>query len=423
VLLEATRQDALKYLVLFSSIAARMGNNGQVDYAMANEVLNKTAQQESLTRPDCKVVSINWGPWDGGMVCSALKRKFEKSGIELIPRDAGAMCMIYEMQGDKNSPVEVVIGANIVAEQAEISTQVSCVTQNPDPEVKTKEKLSLTLNREIDVERYPILEAHILDGKPVVPFALISEWLGHGALHENPGLLLHGLDDMRIFQGIKLDESKKLIRLFAGKPRKKGSLFEVDVEIRDGIQADADLIHSRATAILAGGLEAPPEFNTAEEIGSKPYTRSMDEVYEKILFHGFDLRGIREISGYSSQGMVARIAAAPSPSKWMKEPLRSRWIGDPLVLDSAFQMAILWCFEETSVVSLPTYSASYRQYRSSFPAEGVTAVLEVDEVTRHKMKGNFTFLDSQGEVVAQVTGYEAVMDASLSKAFKTRHAA
>ena len=114
VLLKATKQDALNYLVLFSSVTARMGNYGQVDYAMANEVLNKIAQQEATTRPGCKVISINWGPWNGGMVCSALKRKFEKSGIALIPMDAGAMCMIHEMQGDKYASVEVVIGANIM---------------------------------------------------------------------------------------------------------------------------------------------------------------------------------------------------------------------------------------------------------------------------------------------------------------------
>jgi hypothetical protein len=39
------------------------------------------------------------------------------------------------------------------------------------------------------------------------------------------------------------------------------------------------------------------------------------------------------------------------------------------------------------------------------------------------MKGDFTFLDSDGVVVAQLTGYEAVMNASLSRAFKARHAA
>ena len=75
----------------------------------------------------------------------------------------------------------------------------------------------------------------------MVPFALIAEWLGHGALHENPGLLLHGLDDMRIFHGIKLGQKKKLIRLIAGKTRKKGSIFEVAVEIRDGIKDNYEL--------------------------------------------------------------------------------------------------------------------------------------------------------------------------------------
>jgi len=285
------------------------------------------------------------------------------------------------------------------------------------------EKLSLTLKREIDLDRYPILEAHILDGKPVVPFALITEWLGHGALHDNPGLLLHGLDDMRIFQGIKLDGSKKLIRLLAGKPRKKESIFEVNVEIRDGLQDGIDIIHSGATAILADTLEAPPVFNISEDIASKPYAKSMDEIYEKILFHGFELRGLQEIMGYSSRGMVARISAAPSPAKWMKEPLRTKWIGDPLILDSAFQMAIIWCFEEKSNVSLPSYSASYRQYRTVFPPDGVTAVLEVKETSSSKMKGDFTFLDSDGVVVARLTGYEAVMNASLSRAFKARHAA
>ncbi|MEJ2656993.1 MAG: SDR family oxidoreductase [Desulfobacterales bacterium] len=201
-LLSATKKDPLNYLVLFSSVTARMGNIGQADYAVANEVLNKMAQKESIQRPDCRVISINWGPWDGGMVCSALKRKFENSGVELIPTDAGAMCMIHEMKGNKGSPVEVVIGANIHTEKQAAESKESAM--EPALALNTKKTLSLTMQREIDVDRYPILGAHILDGKPVVPFALIAEWLGHGALHENPGLFLQGLDDIA-----KTDEMRK----------------------------------------------------------------------------------------------------------------------------------------------------------------------------------------------------------------------
>ncbi|MBU0972712.1 MAG: SDR family NAD(P)-dependent oxidoreductase, partial [Proteobacteria bacterium] len=67
-LVNASKQDPIKYFVLFSSIAARTGNPGQCDYAMANEVLNKTARKLALENSDCRFLSINWGPWAGGMV-------------------------------------------------------------------------------------------------------------------------------------------------------------------------------------------------------------------------------------------------------------------------------------------------------------------------------------------------------------------
>ena len=80
-LLSATRDDALKLMVLFSSTTARLGTKGQVDYAAANEILNKIAQSENQIRKDCKVLSVNWGPWDGGMVTPALKKLFAEEGV------------------------------------------------------------------------------------------------------------------------------------------------------------------------------------------------------------------------------------------------------------------------------------------------------------------------------------------------------
>jgi len=45
-------------------------------------------------------------------------------------------------------------------------------------------------------------------------------------------------------------------------------------------------------------------------------------------------------------------------------------------------------------------------------------ILEVREATEHRMTGDFTFLDAEERVVARLTGYEAIMDASLIRAFK-----
>ncbi|NIR77934.1 MAG: KR domain-containing protein, partial [Gemmatimonadetes bacterium] len=61
VLLEATKEDPIQVIALFSSIAARAGNAGQSAYAAANEVLNKVAAAESHRRGDwCRVRSYNW---------------------------------------------------------------------------------------------------------------------------------------------------------------------------------------------------------------------------------------------------------------------------------------------------------------------------------------------------------------------------
>jgi acyl transferase domain-containing protein/NAD(P)-dependent dehydrogenase (short-subunit alcohol dehydrogenase family)/acyl carrier protein len=407
-LLEATRKDPVKHIVCFSSITARIGNRGQADYAMANEVLNKMAQRESFLRKECRVVSINWGPWDGGMVGDSLRREFERSRICLIPLKTGAQSMIQELQAGPGGPVEVVIGSGFSHPESAI-----CLSSPP-------ETLSLSIKREIDIERYPILEAHILNGKPVVPFALITEWLGHGALHENPGLQLSGLDDIRLLKGIRLDDGKKTIRLMTGKTRKNGPNFEMDIEIRDGFKDGKEIIHTRARAVLSNALSAPPVFDFSRYFDkSDTYTRPMEDVYDKILFHGKALKGLQRILTLSSQAMVAELASAPPPDQWTTEPLRSRWIGDPLVLDAAFQMAIVWCFEQKGMVSLPSFGASYRQYCSRFPENGVTAVLEIRHAGQNKMLGDFTFLDIHHAVIARLTGYEAVMDTSLTKAFKS----
>ncbi len=417
-LLEALETDPLKQIVLFSSVAGRMGNKGQVDYAMANEALNKMAQREAHRRGNvCKVIALNWGPWDGGMVSPGLKNEFARRNIELIPLEAGALCMLHEMSQPKNDPVEVVLGAGLTTMPQNTAAAVNEPTEMvPDLHDET---LSLTFKREVNLTSYPILKAHVLDGKPVVPFALMTEWIGHSALHDNPGMLVHGFDDMRVLQGVKLDHSPLIIRLFNGRARKNGDAFEVNVEIRNGLKKNgADLVHTRAKAILTHSLAKPPVYLKLADAHLNGYSRTMDEVYRDILFHGHELRGIKQILGCTPQTMVAQINGAPTPDKWIQSPLRSRWLSDPLILDSAFQMAIIWCYEEKGAVSLPIYSKSFRQYRETFPAGGVTAVLEITEANNRKMRGDFTFLDADNVVVARIIGYEAIMDASLADAFR-----
>jgi len=121
-LLAVLKDDPMRHLILFSSVAARFGNRGQSDYAMANEVLNKIARQEAAKRPDARVVAINWGPWDGGMVSEVLKKEFARRGIDMIPRDEGGRCLLAELAKCSDASAEIVVGAEIA---------------NPDPAGET----------------------------------------------------------------------------------------------------------------------------------------------------------------------------------------------------------------------------------------------------------------------------------------------
>jgi acyl transferase domain-containing protein/NAD(P)-dependent dehydrogenase (short-subunit alcohol dehydrogenase family)/acyl carrier protein len=405
-LMAAMPEDDLRYVVLFSSVTARIGNKGQAAYALANEALNKMAAAEAQRRPSCRVISINWGPWRGGMVTASLKREFERQRVALLPVADGVLSLMQEMRGEPGLPAEVVIGSMLNPARSETTPG------------KEQTQLAILFEREIDVATHPILTSHVIDGKPVVPMALIAEWFGHGALHENPGLLLRGLEDLRILNGIRLGEESKLIRVLAGKARRKEGFYEVDLELRNGVREGKDVLHSRAKAILAEGYDRPPAYRLPETWSGHCYSRSPAEIYEKVLFHGRQLHGLRGIRCCTAEGMVADVAGAPDPAHWIASPLRNAWLCDPLVLDSAFQMASLWCYDQRGYVSLPSHAACYRQFRAAFPAQGVKVALEVREVTDKRMRGDFTFLDADGQVIAQLTGYEAVMDPLLNRAFK-----
>ena len=78
---------------------------------MANEVLNKVAAAEARRRGDaCRVVSIGWGPWEGGMVTPSLHKHFESRGVKLLPVAVGAAAFVAELSG--RGDVDVVIGGS-----------------------------------------------------------------------------------------------------------------------------------------------------------------------------------------------------------------------------------------------------------------------------------------------------------------------
>lgn len=403
-LLSATRDDSLKLIVMFSSTTARLGRKGQVDYAAANEVLNKIAQSENQNRSECKVLSVNWGPWDGGMVTPALKKLFAEEGVGVIGLNSGADYLIQEIESD--GPVETVIlgEAENILNKIPINNSLPVIEQN---------NLALAFERDLSVSAYDFLNSHVMNGQAVLPVAVIIEWFAHGALHLNPGMQFHGFDDFRVLKGITLKANENIhLRILAGTMVQQGNLSLVPVELRSD-----ELLHASAVMVLVDGYEKNvlPKLEAVK--GAYQYQKG--EYYQNgQLFHGQHLHGIQEVTHCSGKGIVANVNSAPPPTAWMKQPIRSSWLTDPLILDSAFQMMILWSFEQQGIGSLPTAIAHYRQYSRSFPKDGAKVIADVIEHTAHRANASIEFLDNKGALIALMEGYECVRDSSLQTAFK-----
>jgi NAD(P)-dependent dehydrogenase (short-subunit alcohol dehydrogenase family)/acyl carrier protein len=102
-LVEKLRPD-VRFVVFFSSIAGAFGNRGQSDYAAANDYLDKLAHQLQR-RLSGRVLSINWGPWAGGMMSPELERESARRGIGLIGLEEGVAHLLDEVRHGSASQV------------------------------------------------------------------------------------------------------------------------------------------------------------------------------------------------------------------------------------------------------------------------------------------------------------------------------
>jgi hypothetical protein len=249
-----------------------------------------------------------------------------------------------------------------------------------------------------------------------LPTVLILEWLAHGALHQNPGLQFHGCNDLRILQGVILDgEDAPTLCVDAGKAAKRDGFFVAPVELR-GMRPDGrEVLHARAEIVLANQL--PPAPASAPAPNCRPYTRTPEEIYQGLLFHGPDLHGIEQIEGCGEQGIVALVRTSPAPAEWIQHPLRQRWLSDPLALDCSFQMMVVWSQEQYGAPSLPCHVARYRQYQRAFPPADVRVTIRVTRASDLHALADIDYLDDRGQVIARLEGYECIIDPALRRAF------
>ena len=405
----------------FSSSTARFGRKGQIDYAAANEVLNKMAREEARKRPHCRTVAVNWGPWNGGMVTRALKPLFEAEGIDLIEKEAGADYFVNELGSGEKGPVEVVVMGGALKDDM-LSDRVSERTlKEPLGPGASSFELDLTL------DGYPILKDHVMNGNAVLPAAVMIEWLAHGALRNSPEYRFVGFDDFRVFKGIVMENGdSRHLQITASHVSGNNGTVSLLAEIR-GVNGSPGgslpVLHASAKVVLSNKMPV----NGAGRIpleGLESHRPGNGNIYNDLLFHGKRLQNILSAQWRGDDVIMVDLSPTASRPRGCTAGIQDRWIADPGAIDGAFQAMILWSLEQCNMGSLPNRIGKYRQFKERFPSKGVRAAARVKKRSGHRAVADIEFTDKiSGDLVARMEDYECILDASLNEAFRRRNLA
>jgi len=385
-LMGAVDVDRLKVFAVFSSVAGRFGNRGQCDYAMANEALTHTALQ--LAHRGVLARAFDWGPWDGGMVTPALKRQFESRGHTVIP---------------------VELGAAFFCDELEDGHDVEIVVEGPRPATGTLER---TFHTDTD----PYLRDHTISDRPVIPVAVVLEWIAQTANEIYPALRTSAVRDLAVMKGITLGEAGATVTLQWVPAANRDGTAALHFEILgEPGPLGIPVTHYRAVVDLTPEFPESAPFPGSNGLSANDLGRTVAEAYDHYLFHGPHFQGIDEIVGISDQGMVAW-ANASAPRDLGRAG--DTWQTDPLVVDCAMQLMVLWVREKQASAALPSFVKEYRQYR---PFEGrIACHLEFSQASASRGRFQATLVNEADQIVAILSGAEYTADRGLGKDFQPR---
>jgi acyl transferase domain-containing protein/NADP-dependent 3-hydroxy acid dehydrogenase YdfG len=395
-LLGAVDLSALRVVALFGSVAGRYGNRGQCDYAMANEALAKQALWlEGSLDARARVRCFDWGPWEAGMVTPALRKQLEARGMPLIGRTAGAAAFCDELERAQG-PIEIVLGG----------------PETSGPLVDTRPASAGSIVHRLTASGDRFLNEHRIAGKAVLPAAMVIEWMAQAARVAFPSLHLLAVRGFAILKGVVVED---------GTPAAEGATVEMRWQEVPGVGSHRALsvellrhgvAHYRAVLDLGERGGSTTKFPGSNGLGEKQYPYSVDEAYRRFLFHGPGMRGIDEVVGISDHGMVARLRTSVPASLGVDV---AAWETDPIAVDSALQLMLLWVREKRGAAALPCYLGEYRQH-APFRG-GITCHLEMAPTATAHGRFRASFVDAEGQVVATMTDGEYAANPALNSSF------
>ncbi|ABE55906.1 beta-ketoacyl synthase [Shewanella denitrificans OS217] len=450
-IINAIDASKLKLVAMFSSAAGFYGNTGQSDYSMSNEILNKTALQLAANYPQAKVMSFNWGPWDGGMVSSALKKMFVERGVYVIPLDKGANLFAHKLLSE--SGVQMLIGSSMQgsgiqgtdtssqADASQASASVKKLNANSLPAAMSSLTLcfsaannSHTVERVLSPAAMPFIEDHCIAGNPVLPTVCAIQWM-----RETAQLLcgqLASVQEYKLLKGIIFDTNEpQVLRLTLTQTETGLSALissrlqsdPVDSVLRPQYQAslivNEKLVNDKvvnkqldnaSTTLPTAAIDAQQLANAGKVIstGSELYSNGS-------LFHGPRLQGIKQVLIADDEQLVCKVELPQI------NPLDCAGFAPKLVLggsqafaeDLLLQAMLVWARIKFDAASLPSSIGELTTYAPFASGDQGYLVLTVVKSSSRSLTADIALYHQDGRLSCAMKNAKTTISKSLNDAF------
>ncbi len=389
----------LKFLVLFSSIVGFFGNVGQADYAIANEILNKTAFSLKRKNPDCHIVSINWGPWDAGMVTPELKRAFEERNVQVIPTHMGVDLFVKELTSLQQNNIQVVVGNPPARPFVEILAELQ----------------HYQIRRRLSLEANPFLNDHTIGQNPVLPATCAATWIANACEQLYPSHTFYSIANFRVLKGIVFDETlaESYVLDLIEKEKTSDGRIVFDALIWSQNAQNRKILHYKLILTLMRVMPRTPQI----DLDLKNITNVSipgKQLYEDgTLFHGATFQGVNQVLHMSPGKLVMECILPKLDPAWTGQfPVQT---SNPYIYDAVVQCLLIWAQTYYQAPCLPASLIKLEQFKAIPFEKPFLVFMEIKSHRETSVVADITVTDMNGEVYVQITSLEGTISLHLKR--------
>ncbi|MFS0516071.1 SDR family NAD(P)-dependent oxidoreductase [Nostoc sp. UIC 10607] len=390
-LLRCVSPSQLNYLVLFSSVVGFYGNVGQSDYAIANEILNKSAHLVKRNHPHSHVVAINWGPWDSGMVSPELKQAFAERNIETIPIEIGTEMLVNELASANQETVQVVIGSPLVY----------------IPEKLPSELRNFRIQRQLILADNPFLQDHVIAGYPVLPATCGLLWIANACEQIYPGYKAFSCTNYKVLKGLIFDDNLPTEYTLELQEVAKNDISEIDFDAKIWSKTPEGKIryHFSSQMKLKRQLPNSPthEFlNLSQDHRITATTSSLYQNGPTSLFHGFTFQGVKSVLNTTLDKITIE-CYLPEPGEKQQGQFPVQTF-NPYIADVQIHAFWIWAQHFYQVACLPSEIKTFEQFEAVPFDETFYVSCEIKSKTESSLVVDVIAHNSQGKIYTRMLG-------------------